>query len=84
MTVSVPSPIKPAIWWQLPIVWLVIGGPVLVVIASFVTLALALIYPDPVLITTHPASVAEQPAVQARNHAASPRTPTPAATEPPR
>ena len=39
-------------WWRLPIVWMVIGGPALVVVAGFATLALALIYPDPVLSTT--------------------------------
>jgi hypothetical protein len=36
-------------WWRERIMWLVVGGPSLVVVASFVTLALALIYPDPVL-----------------------------------
>lgn len=39
-------------WWRVPMVWLVIGGPLLVVIASFVTLGLALKYPDPVLQTS--------------------------------
>jgi hypothetical protein len=29
--------------------WLVVGGPSVVVVASFVTLALAIIFPDPVL-----------------------------------
>jgi hypothetical protein len=57
-------------WWKLPIVWMVIGGPALVVVASFVTLALAIIYPDPVLDAPLRAGKAEQPAMQARNHAA--------------
>ncbi|MFM2059465.1 MAG: hypothetical protein RLY71_3850 [Pseudomonadota bacterium] len=39
-------------WWRVPMVWLVISGPVLVVIASFFTLGLAIKYPDPVLSTT--------------------------------
>lgn len=39
-------------WWRVKMVWLVIGGPVLVVIASFITLSLALKYPDPVLRTS--------------------------------
>ena len=60
-------------WWRFPIVWMVIGGPALVVVASFVTLALALIYPDPVLESPKATAVAEQPAMQARNHAASPQ-----------
>jgi hypothetical protein len=59
-------------WWRLPIVWMVIGGPALVVVASFVTLALALIYPDPVLATAPNASKTDMPAVQGRNHAATP------------
>ena len=71
-TAVVPAP---AVWWRLPIVWLVIGGPALVVVASFVTLTLAIRHPDPVL-NTRSATVeggrAAQPAMQARNHAATP------------
>ncbi len=64
------------VWWRLPIVWLVIGGPALVVVASFVTLALAIRHPDPVLNTSSAAADggrSAQPAMQARNHAATPR-----------
>lgn len=61
-----------AVWWRLPIVWLVIGGPALVVVASFVTLTLAIRNPDPVLATPAAKNKAEQPAVQGRNHAATP------------
>lgn len=66
---------EPAVWWRLPIVWLVIGGPALVVVASFITLGLAIGHPDPVL--TNPAATLHgersvQPAMQARNHAATP------------
>ena len=61
-------------WWRLPIVWLVIGGPAVVVLASFATLALALRFPDPVLPTPSQAQAqAAQPAMQARNHAATPQ-----------
>ena len=60
-------------WWRVPMVWLVIGGPVLVVVASFATLALAILNPDPVLSGSAQASPSGQPAVQARNHAASPQ-----------
>ena len=60
-------------WWRVPMVWLVISGPALVVVASFATLALAILNPDPVLKASATANPAEQPAVQARNHAASPR-----------
>jgi uncharacterized protein len=59
-------------WWRLPIVWLVIGGPTLVVVASFITLTLAIQNPDPVLNTPAAKSKSEQPAVQGRNHAATP------------
>lgn len=67
---------KPAVssppWWRLPIVWMVIGGPALVVVASFATLALAILNPDPV-ISSQNGDKAEVPAIQARNHAATPQ-----------
>lgn len=75
MNPTIPaSPVPAAVWWRLPIVWLVIGGPALVVVASFVTLALAIRHPDPVLGTAAASggSRSAQPAMQARNHAATP------------
>lgn len=61
-------------WWRHGMVWLVIGGPAVVVVAAFATLAIALTHPDPVLPTNaQAADDAHTPAVQARNHAASPR-----------
>ena len=68
-------------WWQYGYVWLIIGGPLLVVIASFITLYLAISRPDAViddyyrkgmeinktLNAKHDGMV---PAMQARNHAA--------------
>ena len=68
-TDSTPSPV----WWRVPMVWLVISGPAIVVVASFVTLALAILNPDPVLDTSTRAGPSGQPAVQGRNHAASPQ-----------
>ena len=65
-----PEPTIP--WWRLPIVWLVIGGPSVVVVASFITLALAIQNPDPVLTSPAVKNKSEQPAVQGRNHAATP------------
>jgi hypothetical protein len=60
-------------WWRLPIVWMVIGGPAVVVVASFATLTLAIRNPDPVIEAPSKATAgAEVPAVQARNHAATP------------
>ncbi len=60
-------------WWRLPIVWMVLSGPAIVVVASFVTLFLAIRYPDPVLQPPVAATAAQLPAIQARNHAATPR-----------
>lgn len=70
---SAPGNSDPTPWWRLPIVWMVIGGPALVVVASFVTLGLALSHPDPVLSARPAASASDLPAVQGRNHAATPR-----------
>ncbi len=60
-------------WWRVPFVWMVIGGPLTVVIAGFTTLGIAIAYPDPVIVAPASSKPADQPAVQARNHAASPR-----------
>jgi hypothetical protein len=60
-------------WWRLPIVWMVLGGPAAVVVASFATLALAIRNPDPVIEPPSKATTgADVPAMQARNHAATP------------
>jgi hypothetical protein len=52
---------------------MVIGGPAIVVVASFTTLALAILNPDPVLEAPKARMGGDVPAMQARNHAASPR-----------
>ena len=69
-------------WWQFGHVWLIIAGPLLVVIASFITLYLAISRPDPVTEEDYyrkgieiNKTISEQrdslaPAAQARNHAA--------------
>ena len=59
---------EPSAWWRHGMVWLVIAGPVAVVVAGIATLIIAIAHPDPVL----PTSAATPPAVQARNHAAAP------------
>ena len=61
-------------WWRYPIVWLVIGGPLVVVVASVITAGIAIRHVDPVLDTSadEVKSVREAPAVKARNHAADP------------
>ena len=69
-------------WWRFGYVWLIIGGPLVVVIASFITLYLAITRPDPVTdedyyrkgIEINKTLNADRdgmaPAMQARNHAA--------------
>jgi len=69
--------------WRQPMVWLVVAGPVTVVIASFFTLSLAIRHPDPPLELRHSQAQAADdvadlraregdpvPALVARNHAA--------------
>lgn len=65
-------------WWRVGMVWLVLGGPAVVVLASFVTLRIALTHIDPVLqsqptIDQRSGVTPHTPALQARNHAATPR-----------
>jgi uncharacterized protein len=67
--------LKPTLpWWRVRMVWIVIGGPAIVVAASVATLVLAVRGGDVPLRTTI-ATKAEtmMPATQARNHAAAPR-----------
>ncbi len=89
------APIAPQPWWKFGHVWLVIAGPVVVVIAGFVTLYLAVRTPDPVVTpdyyrqgieinkTLQAPDIREAPAMQARNHAATGTLPPvrPAAAE---
>jgi hypothetical protein len=71
------QPVKP--WWRIGMVWLVLAGPMAVVVASLVTAAIAVDGAEEVL--TKPVSAkalsasdaARLPAVQGRNHAATPR-----------
>lgn len=63
-------------WWRYGVVWMVWGGPAIVVVASFVTLAFALMIPDPV-VSQEQGSAARTAAHQARNHAATGTVPAP-------
>jgi hypothetical protein len=73
-----------AAWWKHGYVWLVIAGPAAVVVAGLATVWLAARSPDPVLAQERqrgvqigkstPDNRALMPAMQGRNHAA---TPTP-------
>lgn len=70
-------------WWKFGHVWLVVAGPAIVVVASFITLYLAVTRPDPVVTEDYYRKGIEinktlgnetvgtnmAPAIQARNHA---------------
>jgi len=69
-------------WWRYGHVWMVIAGPAVVVVASFITIYIAVVGQDPVVdvdyyrkgiainqtLSDNPASLA--PSKDARNHAA--------------
>ena len=69
-------------WWKFGHVWMVVAGPLLVVLASFITLYLAISRPDPVMDDDYYRRGIElnksadqarpelAPAIAARNHAA--------------
>jgi uncharacterized protein len=69
-TRSEHGPVQP--WWRIPMVWLVIGGPATVVVAAIVTAIIAVRGADPVIGPEPEAKFSQRPAVQARNHAATP------------
>ena len=81
-----PACVQP--WWSFGMVWMVIAGPAVVVVAAFVTLYLAITIPDPELPTEamNPRNAMENqgkleaamaPAMQARNHASTGVVPEP-------
>jgi hypothetical protein len=76
MTSATKPDTKAQPWWRFGMVWLVIAGPAVVVVASFATLRLALVHGDQV-INEPPAQKqsddSHTPALKARNHAATPR-----------
>ena len=77
------APIASPPWWSYGHVWMVIGGPAVVVVASMITLWIAISNPDPVVdedyyrkgVAINKALADDPslaPAVAARNHAATP------------
>jgi uncharacterized protein len=64
-------------WWRIRMWWLALGGPLLVAVASFVTLFIAVRGGDralsTVVVTATTTGAANTPAVQARNHASTSR-----------
>lgn len=78
MTAALPE--RAAAWWRFGIVWLVFGGPAAVVLASIATMVIAFNGADPtvpeaqvpVVRTLGATARANAPALQIRNHAATP------------
>lgn len=68
-----PLPHDPSPWWQHRMMWLVVGGPLAVVVAALITAVIAIRGADPVLqVTSDQPGGSAAPALQARNHAAAP------------
>lgn len=77
-------------WWKFGYMWLVVGGPAIVVVAGFVTLWLAIRNPDPLVSkdyyrqgveinkTLENPDASLVPALKGRNHAATPAGDKPA------
>ncbi len=69
-------------WWRFGLVWMVVGGPAVVVVAGLVTFYIAASNPDPVLQVTPRSAMQERqgithaPAMQGRNHAATGELPS--------
>ena len=85
LVMNTPSiSIQAAPWWRHGHVWLVISGPAVVVVAGFITVFLAIKYPDAVIGGQEPARTSRAkvplqtrdralaPALEGRNHAATP------------
>ena len=83
-TVSSSATPAAATWWKFGHVWLVLAGPLVVIVAGFITLWLAMSRPDPVVAEDyyqrgidinktleHPEK-SLAPAMKGRNHAATP------------
>ena len=83
-TVSSSATPAAAPWWKFGHVWLVLAGPLVVIVAGFITMWLAMSRPDPVVAEDyyqrgidinktleHPEK-SLAPAMKGRNHAATP------------
>ncbi|MBC7941792.1 MAG: hypothetical protein H7Z19_18895 [Chitinophagaceae bacterium] len=66
----------PVPWWRVGVMWLVVGGLGVVIVASFALLATAIRHADVVLphpaVSTEGAKAPGSPAMQSRNHSATP------------
>lgn len=48
-TLQKPAVVAPIAWWKVPHMWLVVGGPAVVVVAAIATAVIAIKGADPVL-----------------------------------
>lgn len=80
-----PMTAQPLPWWRHGLVWMIVGGPALVVVAGIATFVIAARSPDPLVphdsyrfgpqarqASAEAGGKALLPAQQGRNHAASP------------
>ena len=70
-----PDPADGQPWWRVGMMWLVLGGPAVVVVAAIATGVIAHVgadelVKDPALSASVAAPTSQTPAVQARNNAA--------------
>ena len=82
MNATSNEPVAQDRWWRHPLLWMVIAGPALVVVASFVTFWYAWDSPDPLVSADYyrrgveiNKTLADKkllPALAGRNHAATP------------
>ena len=76
MSIALKNPKDGLPWWRFGLVWMVFGGPAIVVVAGFTTLYIAITNPDPVIKETPRTAmqvrqgITHAPAIQGRNHAA--------------
>ena len=59
-------------WWRHGIMWLVVGGPLVVVVAATVTAVIAIRGADLIVDDGGSRNGANAPAIKARNHAVTP------------
>ncbi len=70
-------------WWTYGHVWLVLAGPLLVVVASFITMYIAYTRVDPVVDENYyQKGLALSPAVQSRDHSEAAHAPASVSTPP--
>ncbi len=71
------EPPLPSPWWRYGMMWLVVGGPLVVVVAATVTAVIAIrgadvLVDDSASMQRAAANRSDAPAIKARNHAATP------------